>query len=123
MNFVLIHRIPGRARLRSRQSFGRRTATALADALEALEGVEGVRVNPRTGSVLLLYGEEAALERACLFLNGARCEAEKPVPAPSCREQGRPGLFPFFRYLFASTINQGAHMLSVCALRTELRRR
>lgn len=105
MNFVLIHRIPGRARLRSEQRFGLRTATALADALDALEGVEGVRVNPRTGSVLLLYREETTLERACLLLNGARCEAEKPrAPVPSEREQGRPSLFPFFRYLFLRPI-------------------
>lgn len=101
MKFVLVHRLPGRARLRSRQGFGVCTATALADALDALEGMEGVRVNPRTGSVLLLYREEEVLSRACLLLNGAHCEAERPfVPAPSGREEGRPGLFPFFRYLF-----------------------
>ena len=100
MKFILIHRIPGRARLRSERRFGLCTAQALADALDALEGMEGVRVNPRTGSVLLLYREETVLERACLLLNGARCEAEKPVLAPSGREEGRPGLFPFFRYLF-----------------------
>ena len=81
MKFVLVHRIPGRARLRGEKRFGVRTAEALADGLDAVAGMEGVRVNPRTGSVLLLYSEEGALERACLFLNGADCTEQKPVPA------------------------------------------
>ena len=100
MNFVLVHRIPGRARLRSEARFGLRTAEALADGLEAVAGVEGVRVNPHTGSVLLLYSDEGALSRACLFLNGAVCGAEKPVSRDVGRVEGGPSLFPFFRYLF-----------------------
>lgn len=102
MKFVLVHRIPGRARLRGEKRFGVRTAEALADGLDAIAGMEGVRVNPRTGSVLLLYSEEDALARACLFLNGAECTEQKPVPArvPAAAAEGRPSLFPFFRYLF-----------------------
>lgn len=102
MKFVLVHRIPGRARLRGEKRFGVRTAEALADGLDAIAGMEGVRVNPRTGSVLLLYSEEGALARACLFLNSADCTEEKPVPArvPAAAAEGRPSLFPFFRYLF-----------------------
>ncbi|WP_077073457.1 heavy metal translocating P-type ATPase [Mailhella massiliensis] len=102
MKFVLVHRIPGRARLRGEKRFGVRTAEALADGLDAVAGMEGVRVNPRTGSVLLLYSEEDALARACLFLNGAECTEQKPVPArvPAAAAEGRPSLFPFFRYLF-----------------------
>lgn len=100
MNFVLVHRIPGRARLRSAERFGLATATALADGLDALEGVEGVRVNPRTGSVLLLYAGEDALSRALAFLGGAERRKERQAPAPRRREGERPSLFPFFRYLF-----------------------
>ena len=102
MKSVLVHRIPGRARLRGEKRFGVRTAEALADGLDAVAGMEGVRVNPRTGSVLLLYSEEDALARACLFLNGADCTEQKPVPArvPAAAAEGRPSLFPFFRYLF-----------------------
>ena len=100
MKFVLVHRIPGRARLRCEQRFGPRTAEALADGLDAVDGVEGVRVNPRTGSVLLVYRDEGTLSRACLFLNGAPCTAEKPLVRDTGRAEGRPGLFPFFRYLF-----------------------
>ena len=99
MNFVLVHRIPGRARLRSDAPFGMRTAETLADRLDALEGVEGVRVNPRTGSVLLLYGDESVFDRASALLFGAGREQERrvPAPAPACGE--KPSLFPFFHYL------------------------
>ena len=97
MKFVLVHRIPGRARLRCAAGFDAHAAQMLADGLDALDGVEGVRVNPRTGSVLLCYGEESVLERAAAFLEGASPRRERLVPAR--RESGRPGLFPFFRYL------------------------
>ena len=44
MTFVLVHSLPGRARLRSAERFGPATATALADGLDAvsddLEDVE-----------------------------------------------------------------------------------
>ena len=99
MNFVLVHRIPGRARLRSDASFGMRTAETLADRLDALEGVEGVRVNPRTGSVLLLYNDESVFDRASALLFGAGREPERRVPAPAPERGEKPGLFPFFHYL------------------------
>ena len=106
MIFNLIHRIPGRARFRAERSFGLRTANTLADGLYGIEGIEGVRVNPRVGSVLLLYSDEAVLEAACQLLNCAEQllggEPERYVPAPvqPQTEDGPPSLFPFFRYLF-----------------------
>lgn len=99
MNFVLVHRIPGRARLRSDAPFGMRTAETLADRLDALEGVEGVRVNPRTGSVLLLYNNESVFDRASALLFGADREQERRVSAPAPARGEKPGLFPFFHYL------------------------
>ena len=99
MNFVLVHRIPGRARFRSETGFGVRTATALADRLDTLEGVEGVRVNPRTGSVLLVYTHEAVFDLVMPVLRGTAHEKERLLPSVR-REETRPGLFPFFRYLF-----------------------
>ncbi|MBR6625137.1 MAG: HAD-IC family P-type ATPase, partial [Mailhella sp.] len=110
MKFALIHRIPGRARLRAERAFGVRTANTLADGLYGIEGMEGVRVNPRVGSVLLLYGDEAVLEAACQLLNCAEQllggEPERYVPAvPQPQgEDGPPSLFPFFRYLFLRPI-------------------
>lgn len=100
MEFVLVHRVPGRARLRLKGVFGLRTATALADALDALEGMEGVRVNPRTKSVLLLYADEGVFDAAASLVLGAGRKKERHVPAPPSREVEKPGLFPFFRYLF-----------------------
>ena len=110
MKFALIHRIPGRARLRAERAFGVRTANTLADGLYGIEGMEGVRVNPRVGSVLLLYSDEAVLEAACQLLNCAEQllggEPERYVPAvPRPQgEDGPPSLFPFFRYLFLRPI-------------------
>ena len=100
MEFFLVHRIPGRARLRSRKAFGLRTATALADALDALDGMEGVRVNPRTGSVLIVYADEGVFNAAMEIVCGARRQKETCAPVPSSRAEEKPGLFPFFRYLF-----------------------
>ena len=110
MKFALIHRIPGRARLRAERAFGLNTANTLADGLYGIEGMEGVRVNPRVGSVLLLYSDEAVLEAACRLLNCAEQllggEPERYVPAvPQPQgEDGPPSLFPFFRYLFLRPI-------------------
>jgi len=110
MKFALIHRIPGRARFRAERAFGLRTASTLADGLYGIEGMEGVRVNPRVGSVLLLYSGEDVLEAACRLLNCADQligpEPERYVPAPVAPQpdDGRPSLFPFFRYLFLRPI-------------------
>ena len=101
MQFVLVHRIPGRARLRAGQSFGMKTAVKLADSLEAVAGMEGVRVNPRVGSVLLVYSSEEALLRACELLGCAEAIRERHVPAvPQPEADEKPSLFPFFRYVF-----------------------
>ena len=110
MKFALIHRIPGRARLRAERAFGLRTANTLADGLYGIEGMEGVRVNPRVGSVLLLYSDEAVLAAACQLLNcadqllGGEPERYVPAPAQPQGEDGPPSLFPFFRYLFLRPI-------------------
>lgn len=95
----VVHHIPGRVRFRCARGFGLGTATMLADGLNAFGGVEGVRVNPRTGSVLLLYKGEAFLKSIADFLCHAGEEKERYAPAPAACEEGRPSLFPFFRYL------------------------
>ena len=110
MKFALIHRIPGRARFRAERAFGLRTASTLADGLYGIEGMEGVRVNPRVGSVLLLYSGEDVLEAACRLLNcadqliGPEPERYAPAPVVPQPDDGRPSLFPFFRYLFLRPI-------------------
>jgi Cu2+-exporting ATPase len=75
-------------------------AMILADGLENVSGVEGLRVNPRTGSVLLVYSDEDTLARACAFLKGVRPVDEHYVPVcPPAEGDARPSLFPFFRYV------------------------
>ncbi len=104
MKFVLVHRIPGRARLRAEGAFGLHTANVIADGLYTIPGVDGVRVNPRVGSVLLLYSDERVLDEACRFLNCAPERPERYVPAVPQPDDGRPSLSPFFRYLFLRPI-------------------
>ncbi|WP_298068288.1 heavy metal translocating P-type ATPase [uncultured Mailhella sp.] len=100
MRFSLIHRIPGRVRLRAAKPFNVQTAVMLADGLELLDGVEGVRVNPRTGSVLLLYTDEEALPRAYAFLSGAAPLPGSALSVCPPKKDERPSLLPLLRYLF-----------------------
>lgn len=101
MPFVIIHEIPGRMRLRSDIGFDFAAARELADKLDAVEGIEGVRVNPVTGSILLLYATMAARDTACLLLTSY-------VPEPSAssavqvldRAGDRFDWGPVIRYLF-----------------------
>ena len=110
MKFNLIHRIPGRARFRAERNFGLRTANTLADGLYGIEGIEGVRVNPRVGSVLLLYSNEAVLAAACKVLNcvdelcGGEPERYVPAPVQPQADDGRPSISPFIHYLFLRPI-------------------
>lgn len=116
MRFFVIHRLPGRARLRASAPFNVQTAVLLADGLERIDGVEGVRVNPRLGSVLLLYRTEEALLGVCAFLESARPAQEPFVQTssiqtsspqtslkPACSPQSgseKLSFLPFFRYFF-----------------------
>lgn len=77
MLFFIVHDVPGRVRLRARYGFSLRKAQVLADRLDAVGGIEGVRVNPRTGSVLLLYANDRSPSRAA-FLLLAVAASEQP---------------------------------------------
>ncbi|MBO4312468.1 MAG: heavy metal translocating P-type ATPase, partial [Desulfovibrionaceae bacterium] len=71
MQFVLVHEIkalPGRLRARTLSRLDARQAGALARALSNIEGLEGVKVNPRTGSVLFYYHSLEARQAACRLL-------------------------------------------------------
>lgn len=47
MNLTVVHHIPGRIRWRSANCFTRSLAETIAEKLDAITGVEGVRVSPR----------------------------------------------------------------------------
>ena len=60
MRFFLVHELScpngaGRLRARACRPMTQAQAEILADTLDAIDGVEGVRVNPRVPSVLVLY--------------------------------------------------------------------
>ncbi len=99
MQFVVVHELPGRVRLRARSGFSLRRAQGLADSLDAIGGIEGVRVNPHTGSVLLLYADETAKRAAYALL----CAPGEAVPVPVenhlAEPVERPSLVPFLRYV------------------------
>lgn len=97
MLFFIVHDVPGRVRLRARSGFSLRKAQILADRLDAVGGIEGVRVNPRTGSVLLLYANDeaqagrvpvAGCGRFGTAFRGCRRVRRKP---PRAQPEGRVG--------------------------------
>ena len=84
MLFFIVHDVPGRVRLRARYGFSLRKAQVLADRLDAVGGIEGVRVNPRTGSVLLLYANDEAKRAAFLLLAVWMSLMPPPSAFPCC---------------------------------------
>ena len=102
MRFFLVHEIPGRMRLRTQSRFGRTTASALAEELDAIPGIEGVQVNPRTGSVLILYTDSGARTAAFALLGTPRShvrQTSSEVPVVDDRQKGSP-LRPLLWYIF-----------------------
>lgn len=64
MEFRVVSQTKGRIRYRSDFRFGYEAAEELADKLEIIPGIDGVEINARTGSVLLLYQSEKSLNKA-----------------------------------------------------------
>lgn len=105
MLFFIVHDVPGRVRLRARYGFSLRKAQVLADRLDAVGGIEGVRVNPVRGvcSSCMPTTEPKAGPRSCCWrwplrnsLPGCRRVRRKPPRA----QPGRPSWGPFLRYIF-----------------------
>ncbi|MCQ2444479.1 MAG: heavy metal translocating P-type ATPase [Mailhella sp.] len=99
MKFLVIHHIPGRIRLVTDRGFSTETAESLADALDRIDGIEGVRINPRRGSVLLAYSDENALAPAARLLDEAPSDCD-PYVLSVKKDGGRPKIFPFIRHFF-----------------------
>lgn len=99
MSFCIVHEIPGRIRLRADKHFSYELAVSLAERLDAVPGIEGVRVSPRTGSVLLLYATGEARDEACrLLLEMEELPVVEILPAVAAPDVDHPSLAPFFRY-------------------------
>ena len=99
MSFCIVHEIPGRIRLRADKPFSYELAVSLAERLDAVPGIEGVRVSPRTGSVLLLYATGEARDEACrLLLEMEELPVVEILPAVAAPDADHPSLAPFFRY-------------------------
>ena len=83
MNFELVHAAGTRERWKTTSTLTRASAALLADEVAAIEGVTGVTVNARTGSVVLTVSSAAAKTRTYLYF-----ESLKRVP-PVRRRQPR----------------------------------
>src|SRR3712207_6077744 len=83
---TVVHALPGRTRLRvSRVTVDEATATRLAEALAALPGIEQVRIDRRTRSILCTHaptlGGKRIFEVATSLL-----AVPAPAPAPASAE-------------------------------------
>lgn len=63
MNFRIVSKTRSRARFRSDFKFGYEAAEQLADKIEVIPNVDGVEVNPRTRSVLVVFSDEEAFKK------------------------------------------------------------
>lgn len=77
MRFQLIHEVGNRQRWRTTSTMTSVSAELIADDIAAIGGVAGVRVNPRTGSVVVFYDSAAALIPVADYLKSL--EAEPPI--------------------------------------------
>lgn len=72
MQFELVHEVGNRSRYRTKTPMSAASAAIIADDLEHLEGVTGLRVNPRIGSVVVTVESLEARARVCERLAGYR---------------------------------------------------
>ena len=89
MNLTVVHHIPGRIRWRSANCFTRSLAETIAEKLDAIAGVEGVRVSPRCGSILITYSTKEGLLTAVDALAGIRTAPPRLSPARACAQGSR----------------------------------
>ena len=84
MRFELIHEVGNRQRWKTRSVMTHISAELIADELKSIQGVAGVRVNARTGSVIVVY--EAASARAAVCGYFESLEAKPPMLRDHRRE-------------------------------------
>ena len=67
MVFTLVHEVGNRTRWRTDGTMSLASAKLLADELERVPGVTGLRVNPRTGSVVVTVADWEARGRVAAY--------------------------------------------------------
>ncbi len=68
MQFHLVHEVGNRQRWRTREVLSLASADLIAEQISAIDGVSGVSVNPRTGSVIVTYAAAGAREKLTQYL-------------------------------------------------------
>lgn len=70
MQFQLIHEVGNRQRWKTSSTLTNASATLIADDVSAIDGIEGVKVNPRTGSLTVTFACCQAKEKLVSYLAG-----------------------------------------------------
>lgn len=70
MQFQLVHEVGNRQRWKTSSTLTNASAQLIADEISAIDSVEGVKVNPRTGSVTVTFERLAAKAAIAAYLAG-----------------------------------------------------
>ncbi len=70
MRFELVHEVGNRARWKTKNTLTRASAAFMADEIAAIDGVLGVQVSPRTGSVTATFETLKAKRALAAYLEG-----------------------------------------------------
>ncbi len=89
MKFTLAHSIGNRVRYRTKSTMSRETARIIAEKLTQIPGLNGVTVNPVTGSVLAYWKTREAHQALLTYLQGLETH---PIAARRLRAKKKVGL-------------------------------
>lgn len=89
MKFTLAHSIGNRVRYRTKATMSRETARIIAEKLTQIPGLNGVTVNPVTGSVLAYWETQEAHQALLTYLQGLETH---PIAARRLRAKKKAGL-------------------------------
>lgn len=89
MKFTLAHSIGNRVRHRTKSTMSRETARIIAEKLTQIPGLNGVTVNPVTGSVLAYWKTREAHQALLTYLQGLETH---PIAARRVRAKKKVGL-------------------------------
>lgn len=70
MRFDLVHETGNRQRWRTRSTVTLASANLIADEVSAIDGIDGVTMNPRTGSLIVTFSKISARKKLASYLVG-----------------------------------------------------